>query len=88
MLGSVRVELIRPKDVCALDDLNTRQPNGRHDRAFASTDRAVASSGVDDSIGKFEHKLNSAAMTRCLVLEEYIDAANRLEHLPNSCFEA
>jgi hypothetical protein len=88
VLGGVRVELIRPEDICALDDSNTRQPNGRNDGTFASADRAVASSRVDDSIRKIEHKLHRATMTRGLVFGEYFDAANCLDHLPNSCVEA
>jgi len=46
------------------------------------------SSRVDDSIGKIEQKLHRAATARGIVLREYFDTANRLDHLPNSCFEA
>jgi hypothetical protein len=38
VLGGVRVELIDPEDIGALDDANAGQPDGRNDGALASAD--------------------------------------------------
>lgn len=38
VLGGVRVELIDPEDIGALDDSNAGQPDGRNDGALASAD--------------------------------------------------
>lgn len=80
VLGSVRVELVQPQRILALDDMDTGERHRRNDGAFAPADRTVAAARVDDPVWKVEFKYHRATMARRSMLWPNLGTADVFYH--------
>lgn len=80
MFGHLRVELIEPKRLVALQYFDSRKRNRRDDCSFSATDRAVTAARVDDAVWKVEFQDDAAAMAREPMLWQDGDATHGLDH--------